>query len=115
MKVRGHRVELEAVESVIAACDNVAECVVVPVKAGAALTLVAVVSASNPQCVIDVPASFLVGRLPAACIPERVLQIDEFVRTSNGKVDRAAVAQFVTAERSEATGSPVEGDTLHVC
>ncbi|MEU5951492.1 amino acid adenylation domain-containing protein [Streptomyces sp. NPDC047525] len=90
VKIRGHRIELGAVETHLAALPQVREAVVTPNAASTGL--IAFVSAPKP--VQPDPAelrSLLAELLPPPMVPERIEILAEFPRTINGKVDRAAL------------------------
>ena len=108
VKIRGFRVELGEIEAVLAALPGVREVAVVardgradrPEEGGGDLTLVAFVTASGERA----PAAgdlrtHLEKRLPSYMVPAGFKVLAQLPRTSNGKIDRAALA---------ALGSPVE-------
>ena len=93
LKIRGFRVELEEIESVLSAIDGVIEAVVKPVKvAEGDYRLVAF---------LNVPVTFKTGtdeiiknikrRLPPYMVPSKIVYMDGFPLTVNGKVDRKAL------------------------
>jgi amino acid adenylation domain-containing protein/non-ribosomal peptide synthase protein (TIGR01720 family) len=93
VKLRGLRVELEEVESVLAACEGVAECVVlVREDRPGRQRLVAYVTAeaaAEPD-----PAELRAlarERLPAAMVPAAIVRLDAFPRLSSGKIDHGAL------------------------
>ncbi|MFI6099275.1 amino acid adenylation domain-containing protein [Lentzea sp. NPDC051213] len=97
VKVRGHRVELGEIETVLDAHPAVTRTIVVLTGSGADARLVAVV-VPRAGAVPDLDALRRLGeqRLPAWMLPDRVLVVDGFPLTPNGKVDRKAVAALVT-------------------
>lgn len=103
VKIRGQRVGLEAVEAELGAVAGVLEAVVVPDATRTALTaFVRLESGVDPEAVRDV----LAERLPAVMVPSRFRPVDTVPRTSNGKVDRARLAE--TAEAP----APIGGSAL---
>ncbi|MEU3278382.1 non-ribosomal peptide synthetase [Streptomyces antibioticus] len=89
VKIRGHRVELGAVEAALGRVPEVREAVVVP--DGTRTSLVAFVLApagTEPERL----RAALTGTLPPALLPSRLRILDSFPRTVNGKADRAALA-----------------------
>jgi amino acid adenylation domain-containing protein len=88
VKIRGHRVELSAVEAQLSVLPGVRDAVVVPDGTGA--SLVGFVLA--PQGRAPAPELLreqLAATLPAAMVPARIKVLDTFPRTVNGKTDRA--------------------------
>jgi amino acid adenylation domain-containing protein len=96
VKVRGHRVELGEVESVLAGHPDVAEAAAVTTGAGIETRLVAFVvrrpgSKPGPLALKRHSAE----RLPPYMIPDEVRFVGKLPRTPNGKVDRAALADDI--------------------
>jgi acyl-coenzyme A synthetase/AMP-(fatty) acid ligase/acyl carrier protein len=89
VKIRGHRVELGAVEAALRAVPGVRDAVVVPNDAKTQL-LGFIVAA--PYCVAASVREQLAQRLPAVMVPTRIEVLDSFPVTVNGKVDRAKLA-----------------------
>ena len=90
VKVRGHRVELGEVETVILAHPDVDEVVVSVEGVGPDARLVAHVRSCRKFGLLTLKA-FCAERLPRYMIPDRLQHIDDFPRTFNGKVDRKAL------------------------
>lgn len=96
VKVRGHRVELEAVDAALAALAGVEAGVAVARRDDeGALRLVALVEASAP---LDQRAARrdLARTLPAAAVPDDVVVVDDLPRTATGKIDRGAALRLLT-------------------
>jgi len=94
VKIRGYRVELDEIESVLAAADEVSEAAAVAIDRGdeekqiiAAVLLRPGCSASN-----DLLRRRTADRLPSYAVPQRVEVLESFPRTGTGKVDRPALA-----------------------
>ncbi|MEH0449382.1 condensation domain-containing protein [Streptomyces sp. B21-102] len=93
VKIRGHRVELAEVASVLSACDGVAECAVLCVADGPderRLVGHVALSSGNGATAESLRAA-LREKLPDYMIPTLVL-LDALPRLPNGKVDRGALA-----------------------
>ncbi|OKJ95255.1 amino acid adenylation protein [Streptomyces sp. CB03234] len=101
VKIRGHRVELGAVEAQLAAQPGVREAVVVANDTGTGLIAFALASTAPPA---TAPGDHLADErtlrtrmaelLPAVMVPESILLLPDFPRTVNGKVDRAALLRL---------------------
>jgi acyl-coenzyme A synthetase/AMP-(fatty) acid ligase len=91
VKVRGHRIELEAVELVLAAQPGVEACAAIVVRPDNGDDhLVAAVS--PPAAAEDVLAG-AAAALPRYAVPQRAVGLERLDRTGTGKVDRVAVAR----------------------
>jgi amino acid adenylation domain-containing protein len=99
VKLRGHRIELEAIDAVLAEVDGVEAATAVVVRpADAEDVLVAlVVAAGDTAAVAERARAVLRARLPRYAVPAEVRVVDELPRTSSGKVDRGASAGLATA------------------
>jgi amino acid adenylation domain-containing protein len=100
VKVRGHRIELEAVEAVIVEHDAVADCAVMVERGvdGAEDRLIAAVSpVAEDDTVADI-VRHLRARLPRYAVPAEVVGVSVIPRTGNGKVDRPAVVAALAAQ-----------------
>ena len=118
VKVRGFRIELSEIESVLATHPAVRDAVASAVEAGAGdKRLVAWVDSSLPTPPADLHVqlrSLLAAKLPEYMIPSVIAVLSALPRTANGKIDRkslpapafAAVAQervFTPAETPQQT------------
>lgn len=104
VKIRGHRVELGAVEAALRAVPGVHDAVAVPNSGNTAL--VGFVH-GDPGFAAEEARTLLAQRLPAAMVPARVVRLDHFPLMFNGKVDRgrltAAADEELTAAARRAT------------
>ncbi|MFF7974931.1 amino acid adenylation domain-containing protein [Streptomyces sp. NPDC007905] len=85
VKIRGHRIELGAVEAALCALSGVREAVVVPDAAGTGLTGFVLAPSLPPAQDLR---EQLARSLPAPMVPARIEVLDSFPRTVNGKADR---------------------------
>jgi len=96
VKVRGFRIELQEIESVIALHPDVSG-VVVLAHCGleGEMTLAAYLVPNNPASFeLNRVIKYLRGRIPAYMIPVQAAVLDAFPLTHNGKVDHAALADM---------------------
>lgn len=116
VKLRGQRVELEAVEAALAELPGVRDAAVAVDRSGEEPVLVGLVVV-DPATDERAVRSALRRRLPAAAVPTRLAVTDTVPRSSNGKIDRAAVLGRVgptgTAESDRRVASPNTGETEH--
>ena len=95
VKTRGHRVELDEVEAALAAHPDVSEAAafVVPDDHGSKAIMAAV--QLRDAAAVDVAALTLHARtkLPGYAVPRQLSVVDQFPRTSSGKIDRKQLAE----------------------
>jgi amino acid adenylation domain-containing protein len=108
VKVRGHRIELGAVEAGLRSIPAVESVAVLPNADRSAL--IAFVVASG-----DVTAEALrreaASRMPPSMVPSRILRLDEIPLTYTGKVDRARLRDLADERRVEAAPMVLDLDT----
>jgi amino acid adenylation domain-containing protein len=105
VKIRGHRVELAAVEAQLRSLPGVRDAVAVPDSGNTSLVGFALVPkdrALDPEYVREQ----LAARLPAVMVPARVVVLDAFPRTANGKTDRAALRARAAEQSATAPSRP---------
>jgi amino acid adenylation domain-containing protein len=95
VKISGYRVDLGEVEFALLQHPDVREAAVVaPGAAGERAALVAYVVGADPSCVrVDGLHELLKQKLPAYALPRHIHMLDRLPLTSNGKVDRKALAE----------------------
>ena len=91
VKVRGHRVELAAVEAAIMQIHGVVGVSVVDFASSDTNELVAAVVLRDGACSADTIRRSLTTLLPAYAIPVRVVEFESLPLTASGKVDHRAV------------------------
>lgn len=96
VKVRGHRIELGEVESVVAGHEQVADCVALVVGDGLEARIHAVVVPSGKQGPSLLTLKRLCAeRLPTYMIIDAVHTVAELPRTANGKIDRVGLISWI--------------------
>ena len=105
VKVRGHRVELEEVESALLSLEAVEEAAVITEPDGeGSLALHAAVVASNGDVSARVILDQVADRLPSYAVPAKVTALASLPTTPTGKVDRQALRANLTGDRDRAEG-----------
>ncbi|MEM9037200.1 MAG: amino acid adenylation domain-containing protein [Actinomycetota bacterium] len=94
VKIRGHRIELESVESALAELPGVAEAAVVPERLDDGDRLSGLVVAEVPVDPADLVAR-LRTLLPPYAVPHRIRVVAHLPRTSTAKIDRSAAAALL--------------------
>lgn len=110
IKLRGVRLELEAVEAVVGDAPGVSEAVVGPDPTGSHLEAV-VVLRDPAELDLGAVRAFCTARLAAVAVPRRFHVRDRLPTTPSGKVDRAAVRSALAVDESpvDADEDPVQG------
>ena len=93
VKVRGHRIELLALEAVLNARPAVREAVAVATPDAAGGRLIAFLAPRPDSTETADPRDFIAARLAPHYMPDRFEWLPELPRTSNGKADRSALRQ----------------------
>lgn len=91
IKIRGHRIELGEVEYAIRKFPGINETVVVAQDFGITKRLVGYFSTSEKTKDTESLHDFLSKSLPQYMIPSLLIQMVEFPRTPNGKIDKKAL------------------------
>ena len=101
VKLRGHRIELSAVEAVIAACPGVRAVGCRVQGSGAAELLAAHVVPTDPAAPprVDELEAAVRARLPSAAVPGRWAWRDALPQNRSGKLDRAALPELAAPAR----------------
>lgn len=109
IKLRGHRIELEALDAALRDLEGVEEATVVVDRSGPADDrLVGIVvldpSATDSEAeVLDAIATRIRGQVPRYAVPDGLIAVPSLPRTSSGKVDRGASSALLDV--------PHEGDS----
>jgi amino acid adenylation domain-containing protein len=104
VKVRGYRVELSAIQSVLQQYEGVKESIVDYEREQKQL-LAYVVGDVKPEEI----QRFLASKLPPYMVPSQVMALKELPLTTNGKIDRKALPRPQVAENRPLPGrTPVE-------
>lgn len=99
VKLRGHRIELEAVEAVVCEDPRVADCAVVLEHTDGDDQLVVAMTPAPDTEAADALLQHLRTRLPRYAVPSEVVGIVAIPRTDTGKIDRPGVVEAIEARR----------------
>jgi aspartate racemase len=92
VKIRGHRIELEEIETALLQHQGVRDCAVsVSTQAGRGKEVVAYVVLELETTTTDELRDFLRTRLPEYMVPAAFITLDTLPLTPNGKLDRRAL------------------------
>lgn len=94
VKIRGYRVELDSVEACLVAHDAVSEAAVYPVRISEESRQIEAAVILKPTANIGTKEllNFLKSKLPFYAVPEKIKLVDDFPRTTSGKIKRTALA-----------------------
>lgn len=106
VKVRGHRVELGAVETVLRQCDGVTDAVVLLASDGVSLTAFLVTGAGYDESAVR---GHLAGLLPPPMVPGMLRVVDALPRAAHGKVDHDALRALVARPAAEPVDTAPSG------
>jgi amino acid adenylation domain-containing protein len=112
IKVRGYRIELGEIEAALIETQGVMQAAVIADGEGADRRLVGFVVTSPDESIDEelVRAS-LSTSIPEYMVPSRILTLQRLPLTSNGKIDRHALAATMRSSDSEVHGGPPVGAT----
>ncbi|MDZ8091513.1 MAG: amino acid adenylation domain-containing protein [Nostoc sp. DedQUE05] len=91
IKLHGVRIELGEIETVLAEHPAVTNAVVMVQDGGEQAILVAFAASKKPDIDERSLLSYLVERIPKAVVPNRVVIVEQFPLTPNGKIDRSSL------------------------
>lgn len=101
VKIRGFRIELGEVETVLKQHDSVSDCAVIAKdEASGEKRLLAFMVRGEKFDEADV-ISFLKTKLPNYMVPAVLIQVEQLPLTSNGKIDRKALAVYSPVRTTE--------------
>jgi len=92
IKIRGSRLELDAIELSLSAISGVAEVAVFTVSSDSGLTMCAAFIVSDNELTVEQLQLTVQKKLTPASLPEHIEIVDLFPRTTTGKVDRIALS-----------------------
>jgi fengycin family lipopeptide synthetase D len=111
VKVRGHRIELEQVEVLLTGHEKIKEALAVTRGAAENKYICAYIIPGEGQ---EFPTAeiknYIQGRLPYYMVPSRIIRLEAFPLTPNGKIDRKALPDpdFTADEEYAAPRGPLE-------
>ncbi len=93
VKLRGFRIELEEIESVLSQCENIKHCAVI-IRGSEKVNqnIAAYYVPAEGEINDDELRKYLMRRLPDFMIPAQFIKLDELPLTSNGKINRKNLA-----------------------
>jgi len=121
LKVRGHRVEIQAVEDILQTQFSEIEAAVLDYQNRELVAFVAAPSVFEGECPVLAPAprewtarvtATLAQKLPAPSVPTRIFLVEKFVmKPMSGKIDRECLPQLQTNAEVKREGSSDGSET----
>lgn len=107
VKIRGYRIELKEIEANLDSIEGIRQAAVIVDQAGTAKANIVAFYTISPGLGIGVEAikQQLANKLPAYMVPGSFQLLDEMPLSANGKVDRKALAGFVSKLHSCSTST----------
>jgi amino acid adenylation domain-containing protein len=108
VKIQGHRIELNAIESVLSTCPGVGQCIVF-VAGDTAINRHLVgcyTSADSTPPSTESIVRYMQAHLALPWIPKVLHELPDMPRTTNGKIDSSAVQSMVSRKTHVATAAP---------
>jgi len=117
VKVRGHRVELGEIESILVKNPLVKKAVVAANREGRKQRLVAYVifNESYTGEAVAILHSYLLSRLPDYMVPSHIVPLESFPLTPNGKVDKYSLPSPDSAHIKREYIAPVTESEKMIC
>uniref|UniRef100_UPI00403E5477 amino acid adenylation domain-containing protein n=1 Tax=Paenibacillus sp. FSL K6-1330 TaxID=2975292 RepID=UPI00403E5477 len=98
VKIRGHRVEIGEIETMLLQHKSVQEAAVTVQQRGAQTELCAYIAACETVSISDL-RTYLSAKLPDYMIPSHIVHLEQIPLTPNGKLDRKALPALAEAPR----------------
>jgi amino acid adenylation domain-containing protein/thioester reductase-like protein len=115
VKVRGYRIELSAIESILSEHAKVSQAAVVIKQIDTMKKIVAYIQASYKGVLVEELRSHLEQRLPSYMLPNMIIELDAIPVNPNGKVDRKVLTEMdisVVGNLDFSTANTVEELTM---
>ena len=87
VKIKGHRIELSEISNTVLSYPSINKCYVL-VKEKKDNKSICLFFTANKKVILNDLKSFLALKLPSYLMPNYYMQLDKFVLTSNGKIDK---------------------------
>jgi acyl-coenzyme A synthetase/AMP-(fatty) acid ligase len=101
IKTRGYRVELDEIEVALLSDDSVQEAAVYPVPDGLGSNLIqaSVILKNDADRTVDELISHVAEKLPPYAVPVAIEVLQDFPRTSTGKIDRRKIRELALSNQ----------------
>lgn len=106
VKIRGHRIELEEIESHLNQIDGIHQAVVIASEISETNKMLQAFYTSDTTLDQKEITDYLSSKLPEYMIPVRFKRVESFIQTANGKLDRKRVLECEEIKTSD--GLPEE-------
>lgn len=103
VKIRGHRIELEEIESYLNKIDGIHQSIVIVVETSETDRVLQAFYTSDGALNQKKIADYLSSKLPEYMIPVTFKRVKDFIRTANGKIDRKRVLECAELKVDDVT------------
>lgn len=100
VKISGYRIELDEINTVIMSYPNIKKSITIVSEIGNKKRLISYFTASESIEISGI-IEYLSSKLAHYMIPFKIIQLEEFPLTSNGKIDKKALPKFTLENKSE--------------
>jgi polyketide synthase PksJ len=116
IKLRGYRIEVEAIENILLDYPGIHECIVHDQAPDNTKELVAYVTLKTESISVSKVQEYLKNHFPDYMIPTKFIVVNQFPLTFNGKINRKAIAAIseYTNLADEIVSSPLQNSTEEV-
>ena len=112
VKIRGHRIELEEIESYINQFNGIKQSVVIVMETSETDKILEAFYTSEINIDKKNIINFLSLKLPPYMIPAIFKRVDNFIQTSNGKIDRNRILECIEIKSDHAVYQEVSYDEM---
>lgn len=103
VKIRGHRIELEEIESYLNQVDGINQSVVIAIETSETDKVLVAFYTSDINLAPKDISDYLLLKIPEYMIPAMFKRIESFIQMTNGKIDRKRVLECVEIKVYETT------------
>jgi amino acid adenylation domain-containing protein len=101
VKIRGYRIELEEIESHLNQFERIKQSVVIALETNENEKILQAFYTSEGGINTKDISDYLSTKLPSYMIPSIFIRVEEFIQTSNGKIDRKRVLECIEIKSDE--------------
>lgn len=112
VKIRGHRIELEEIESNLNQFESIKQSVVIALETSETDKVLEAFYTSDNTIEFRDISNYLSSKLPDYMIPAIFKRVESFIQTSNGKIDRKRVFECVEIKVNDSASEDSEIDGL---
>ena len=101
VKIHGYRIELEEIETYINQFDGIKQSIVIALEKSESEKILEAFYTSEDNIESRDISNYLSTKLPSYMVPSIYKQVQEFIQTANGKIDRKKVTECIEIKNSD--------------